>query len=58
MVERLRAQGITDSRVLHAIGVVPRHIFLEPALANVPTRTPRCRWDSARPFRSPTWLHA
>ena len=33
MVERLRDQGITDSRVLHAIGVVPRHIFLEPALA-------------------------
>lgn len=33
MVERLRALGISDARVLHAIGVVPRHIFLEPALA-------------------------
>ena len=33
MVERLRAQGISDARVLHAIGVVPRHVFLEPALA-------------------------
>lgn len=33
MVERLRGQGISDARVLHAIGVVPRHVFLEPALA-------------------------
>jgi protein-L-isoaspartate(D-aspartate) O-methyltransferase len=34
MVERLREQGIRDSRVLHAMGLVPRHIFLEQALAN------------------------
>lgn len=34
MVERLREQGISDARVLHAMGVVPRHIFLEQALAN------------------------
>jgi protein-L-isoaspartate(D-aspartate) O-methyltransferase len=34
MVERLREQGIRDTRVLHAMGLVPRHIFLEPALAN------------------------
>ena len=34
MVERLRALGISDSRVLHAMGLVPRHIFIEPALAN------------------------
>ena len=34
MVERLRAQGILDTRVLHAMGLVPRHIFLEQALAN------------------------
>jgi protein-L-isoaspartate(D-aspartate) O-methyltransferase len=34
MVERLRAQGIRDSRVLHAMGLVPRHIFIEKALAN------------------------
>jgi protein-L-isoaspartate(D-aspartate) O-methyltransferase len=31
MVERLREQGIRDSRVLHAMGLVPRHIFLEQA---------------------------
>ena len=34
MVERLREQGISDSRVLHAMGLVPRHIFLEQPLAN------------------------
>ena len=34
MVERLREQGIRDRRVLHAMGLVPRHIFLEQALAN------------------------
>jgi protein-L-isoaspartate(D-aspartate) O-methyltransferase len=34
MIERLREQGISDNRVLHAMGLVPRHIFLEQALAN------------------------
>ncbi len=34
MVERLRVLGIRDSRVLHAMGLVPRHVFLEQALAN------------------------
>ena len=34
MVARLREQGIRDERVLTAIGAVPRHIFLEPALAH------------------------
>lgn len=34
MVVRLREQGITDARVLHAMGTVPRHVFLEPALAH------------------------
>jgi len=33
MVERLKEQGISDQRVLHAMGIVPRHVFLEPALA-------------------------
>jgi protein-L-isoaspartate(D-aspartate) O-methyltransferase len=32
MVEKLRAQGIRDARVLEAMGRVPRHVFLEPAL--------------------------
>ncbi len=34
MVERLRTQGIRDERVLAAMGEVPRHIFVEPALSH------------------------
>ncbi|MBI5897968.1 MAG: protein-L-isoaspartate(D-aspartate) O-methyltransferase [Rhodocyclales bacterium] len=34
MVERLHDLGITDARVLHAMGTVPRHVFLEQALAH------------------------
>jgi protein-L-isoaspartate(D-aspartate) O-methyltransferase len=34
MVERLRAKGIRDERVLAALGSVPRHVFVEEALAS------------------------
>ncbi|MBH1962674.1 MAG: protein-L-isoaspartate(D-aspartate) O-methyltransferase [Rhodocyclales bacterium] len=34
MVDRLREQGVSDPRVLHAMGVIPRHVFVEPALAS------------------------
>ena len=34
MVERLRSKGIRDHRVLEAIGAVPRHLFVEEALAS------------------------
>ena len=34
MVERLRDKGIRDHRVLEAIGAVPRHLFVEEALAS------------------------
>ena len=34
MVERLREQGITDVRVLEAMAGVPRHFFVEEALAS------------------------
>jgi protein-L-isoaspartate(D-aspartate) O-methyltransferase len=34
MVERLREQGIRDERVLAAMGTVPRHLFVEEALAS------------------------
>ena len=44
MVERLREQGVTDQRVLHAMGLVPRHLFIEPALAH------RAYDDSALPL--------
>ena len=34
MVERLRAEGIRDERVLAAMNAVPRHVFVEEALAS------------------------
>lgn len=34
MIERLREQGIADERVLAAMAAVPRHIFIEEALAS------------------------
>jgi len=34
MVERLRKEGITDETVLAALGSVPRHLFVEEALAS------------------------
>ena len=34
MVERLRGQGIRDARVLEAMAAVPRHLFVEEALAS------------------------
>ncbi len=34
MVRRLRAQGITDERVLAAMGAVPRHLFVDQGLAS------------------------
>jgi protein-L-isoaspartate(D-aspartate) O-methyltransferase len=34
MVERLREQGIRDERVLAALGQIPRHRFVEEALAS------------------------
>ena len=34
MIARLREQGIRDERVLLAIAAVPRHVFVEEALAS------------------------
>jgi protein-L-isoaspartate(D-aspartate) O-methyltransferase len=33
MVERLRANGVADPRVLQALAAVPRHMFVDPGLA-------------------------
>jgi protein-L-isoaspartate(D-aspartate) O-methyltransferase len=44
MVGRLREQGIRDERVLAAMGAVPRHLFVEEALAS------RAYEDSALPI--------
>ena len=34
MVERLREQGIKNEQVLHAMNAIPRHIFMDEALAS------------------------
>ena len=34
MVERLRVQGVRDERVLEAMAAVPRHLFVDAALAH------------------------
>jgi protein-L-isoaspartate(D-aspartate) O-methyltransferase len=34
MVSRVASQGVKDARVLQALEAVPRHLFLEPALAS------------------------
>jgi protein-L-isoaspartate(D-aspartate) O-methyltransferase len=34
MIERLRVEGIKDERVLRAMAAVPRHIFVEEAMAH------------------------
>jgi protein-L-isoaspartate(D-aspartate) O-methyltransferase len=34
MVERVASQGVKDAKVLRALENVPRHLFLEPALAS------------------------
>ena len=44
MVERLRAKGIGDERVLAAMATVPRHLFVDSALAS------RAYEDSALPI--------
>ena len=44
MIERLRADGIRNERVLAAIAAVPRHVFVEEALAS------RAYEDSALPL--------
>jgi len=44
LVERLRRQGIRDERVLEAVRQVPRHIFVDEALAS------RAYEDSALPI--------
>ena len=34
MIERLRAQGIRDETVLTAMAEVPRHVFVDEAIAS------------------------
>ena len=55
LVQRLREQGIVDQRVLDRIRNVPRHLFVDEALATARTRTRRYRSASGRRYRNPTW---
>ena len=45
MISRLREQGITDENVLHAMSVVPRHLFMDEAMAH------RAYEDTALPIK-------
>ena len=45
MVSRLQKQGITDQRVLTAMSVVPRHLFMDEAMAH------RAYEDTALPIK-------
>jgi protein-L-isoaspartate(D-aspartate) O-methyltransferase len=44
MAERIGQQGVRDARVIHAMATVPRHLFIDPALAS------RAYEDSAMPI--------
>lgn len=44
LVQRLRGGGISDERVLRAIGTIPRHVFVDEALSS------RAYEDSALPI--------
>jgi len=55
MVERLRANGITDARVLAAMAAVPRHMFVDPGLPRRPMKMLRCRSVIIRLSRSRRW---
>ena len=58
MVQRLRAQGISDERVLNAMAAVPRHLFVDEALASRAYENRRCPSAIHRPFPSPGWWRA
>ena len=57
MVQRLRA-GISDERVLNAMAAVPRHLFVDEALASRAYEESRCPSAIHRPFPSPGWWRA
>jgi len=44
LISRLKAQGIVDARVLEAMAVIPRHVFVDEALSS------RAYEDSALPI--------
>ncbi|GIT39740.1 MAG: hypothetical protein Ct9H300mP8_09360 [Gammaproteobacteria bacterium] len=47
-VDRLEKNGVSNTRVLAAMDSVPRHVFVDEALAQERTRTLRFRLDLVR----------
>ena len=56
MVDRLRSEGgIRDERVLNALRVLPRHLFIEEALASRAYEDTALPIAKAKPFHSLGW---
>ena len=54
MIERLREQGIKDEAVLAAMFEVPRHLFVDEALASRAYDDVSLPINLTRPFPGPT----
>ncbi len=58
VIEQLAHRGIRDARVLGAMGLVPRHRFVDAEPGARPTTIGRCRSATGRRSRSRTWWRA
>ena len=54
LVKKLREKGISDERVLAAIGKVPRHAFFDAALLGHAYEDKAFPIGEGRPFLNPT----
>ena len=55
LIQRLREQGISNAQVLDQIRNVPRHLFVDEALATRAYEDRRCRSATARRSRNRSW---
>ena len=58
MVQRLRARGISDERVLNAMAAVPRHLFVDEALASRAYEESALPIGHSQTISSPGWWRA
>jgi protein-L-isoaspartate(D-aspartate) O-methyltransferase len=58
MVQKLAAQGVSDPRVLRAMGAVERHGFVDSALVNQAYEDTSLPIGLGRPSRSRAWWPA
>jgi protein-L-isoaspartate(D-aspartate) O-methyltransferase len=58
MVQKLAAQGVSDPRVLAAMGAVERHRFVDSALVNQAYEDTSLPIGLGRPSPSRTWWPA